>query len=126
MPKKQPTSVTQTELEILDQLWRRAPCTIRELAETIYGHADTGAYATIQSLVDRLEKKKWVVRDRSEFKHQISPTRTRADFIGLQIKDVADTVCGGSVIALLGQLATSNALSASEREELRRLIEEDA
>lgn len=125
MAKKNETeTVSKTELQILDQLWTHSPQTIRDLCDAIYGDTSTSYYATVQSLLDRLENKGWVLRDRSQFKHTFRPAKARADFIGQQIQGVADAVCGGSLSALLGQLASSQTLSSKERRELRKLIEE--
>ena len=117
-------AVSSRELEILDALWKHSPQTIREVCEAIYGDTSASLYATVQSLLDRLEKKGWVQRDRSSFKHTFTPTKQRSDFVGQQIQDVADSVCGGSIAALLGQLAKSETLSAKERQELRKLIDQ--
>ncbi len=124
MAKKTET-VSQTELQILDQLWNESPKTIRQLCETIYKDASNSHYSTIQSLLDRLESKGWVSRDRSGFKHTFRPTKDRSVFVGQQIQEVANSVCGGSISQLLGQLANSKALSAKERRELRKLIDGD-
>ena len=118
--------VTETELQILDLLWDEPAQTIRSLCEAIYKDASPSRYATVQSLLERLEKKGWVRRDRGGYKHRFSAARDRAEFIGQQIQGVADAVCHGSVAALLGELAQSGNLSAKERRQLRRLIEGDS
>lgn len=124
MPKKESKEVvSSTELQLLDELWKESPRTIRELCDSIYGDTSTSFYATVQSLLDRLEKKGWVLRDRSSFKHTFSPIKQRSEFIGQQIQGVADSVCGGSVAALLGHLAEGDSLSTTERKQLRKLIE---
>ena len=117
--------VTETELQILDRLWDEPGQTIRSLCEAIYADASPSVYATVQSLLERLEKKDWVTRDRSGYKHRFHAARDRAEFIGQQIQGVADAVCDGSVAALLGQLAKSRSLTAKDRRQLRRLIEGD-
>ena len=123
MPKKESRElVSNTELQILNQLWDLSPQTIRELCDSIYGKNSSTYYATIQSLLDRLEKKGWVARDRSTFRHTFKPIKQRSDFIGQQIQSVANSICGGSVAALLGDLAKSSTLTKDEREELRKLI----
>lgn len=125
MPKKETKElVSGTELQLLDELWNNSPQTIRELCASLYGETSTSYYATVQSLLDRLEKKGWVLRDRSSFKHTFSPNKQRSDFVGQQIQGVADSVCGGSIAALLGHLSKSDSLSNQERDELRKLIEE--
>ena len=121
--RKDNETVSKTELQILDMLWNDSPQTIRDLCVSIYDDTSTSYYGTVQSLLDRLEAKGWVDRDRSKFKHTFRPTKTRSEFVGQQIQSVADTVCGGSLSALLGQLANSRKLTAKERRELRKLID---
>ena len=115
--------VTETELQILDLLWDNPGQTIRELCDALYEDASPSSYATVQSLLERLEKKGWVVRDRSAYRHRFTAARDRADFIGQRIQGVADAVCDGSIAALLGQLAQSSRLTAKDRRQLRRLID---
>jgi len=117
--------VTETELQILDLLWDTPTQTIRSLCEAIYKDASPSSYGTVQSLLERLEKKGWVLRDRSGYKHRFSAARNRSEFIGQQIQGVADAVCDGSVASLLGQLAQSGSLTARDRKQLRRLIAGD-
>lgn len=118
------TRVTDTELRILDRLWDKPEQAIRPICEAIYGEISTSNYATVQSLLERLEKKGWVSRERHGNKHHYTAARSRSDFIGSQIQDVADAVCDGSVAALLGQLARSDSLTAEDRKQLRSLIKE--
>ena len=115
--------VSDTELQILDALWNSPAQTIRTVCESLYGDASTSHYATVQSLLERLEKKGWVTRDRSSRRHLFSAVRDRSEFIGQQIQGIADAVCDGSVAALLGQLADSGSLSGKDRKQLRRLID---
>lgn len=121
--RKDNETVSKTELRILDLLWNNSPQTIRDLCDEIYGDTSSSYYATVQSLLDRLETKGWIKRDRSKFKHEFSPAKSRSDFVGQQIQNVADTVCGGSISALLGQLASGRKLTAKERRELKKLID---
>lgn len=115
--------VSETELQILDLLWKSPGQSIRALCEALYKDASVSQYATVQSLLDRLEEKGWVRRDRSEYKHTFMAARGRSEFIGEQIQGVANAVCDGSVAALLGHLAKSSSLTAKDRKQLRRLIE---
>jgi predicted transcriptional regulator len=115
--------VTETELQILDLLWKRPGQSIRSLCDALYDDASASQYATVQSLLDRLEKKGWVRRNRSQHKHLFDAARDRSEFIGEQIQGVADAVCDGSVAALLGHLAKSGNLTAKDRRQLRQLLE---
>jgi BlaI family transcriptional regulator, penicillinase repressor len=50
------TSLTKPELQILDVLWTRGPCSIREIHDALPAKGRP-AFTTIQTVVYRLEKK---------------------------------------------------------------------
>ena len=50
------TSLTKPELQILDVLWARGPCSIREIHDALPAKGRP-AFTTIQTVVYRLEKK---------------------------------------------------------------------
>ena len=123
MPRKA-VDVTDTELAILELLWERAPETIRGIASELYGEWTTAQYATVQSLLERLEAKGCVKRDRRSFAHIFTAKIARADLIGQRLQDLAEKLCGGSWTPLLVQLVQRTRLSARDREMLRKLIEQ--
>ena len=57
--------VTEAELALLQSLWDAGPATIRQLVERVYQQSGTSVYATVQKLLDRLEAKGCVTRDRN-------------------------------------------------------------
>lgn len=116
--------VTEAELAVLRRLWDRGPAPIRQLAEDVYGQDGTSAYATVQKLLDRLEAKGFVARDRSDVVHVFRAAVGRDELIGRRLRAVADTLCGGSLTPLLTHLVRGRRLSEQERQELRALIEQ--
>ena len=54
MPKPR---LTKLELQVLDALWEKGPCSVREIQET-FPEAGRPAYTTVQTVVYRLERKK--------------------------------------------------------------------
>lgn len=123
MTRTSSQDVTEAELAVLQALWDGGPATIRQLAEGIYGQAGSSAYATVQKLLDRLESKSFVTRDRSENVHVFRATIDREALIGRRLRAVADTLCGGSWTPLLTHLVQSDRLSERERQDLRDLID---
>lgn len=123
---RQKETVTKTELAILECLWSRERARIRDIAESLYGNYTSSQYATVQSLLERLEKKGFVRRDRSSHAHQFSPNIERPTFLGQQLQEIADKVCDGSLTPLLLTLAEKVQLSDEERQQLLRLIDEEA
>jgi predicted transcriptional regulator len=116
--------VTETELGVLQVIWELGPCTIRQIADRLYPGGTASHYATVQKLLERLEEKRgMVVRDRSVTPHLYSATRSREGFIGGHVRAMAERLCGGSLTPLLTHLLKTESLSATERKELRRLLE---
>ena len=114
--------VSDMELEILSFLWKQGPSKIREIAEELYGESKPSVYGTVQSLLERLEGKGLVNRNRSSFAHIFSAKISQVDFVGAQLKDIADKVCEGSLTPLIMSLVKGGNLKKKEREEIINLI----
>lgn len=115
--------VTEAELAVLQVLWDKGSATIRQLVAEVYKQEGNSAYATVQKLLDRLEAKGFVERDRAASVHIFRAAMGREEMIGRRLKAVADTLCGGSLTPLLTQLVQSEGLSTKDRDELRKLID---
>lgn len=118
--------VSDTELAILDVLWEQGQATIREIDRRLYERPTTATYATVQKLLERLEAKGCVTRDRSGFKHIFRAAIERADLIDRRLQDVADKLCGGSMTPLITHLMEARRLSAKDRQALRKWLEDQA
>jgi predicted transcriptional regulator len=119
-----PQDVTEYELAILQVLWDSGPATIRQLTDVVYPDGGIAQYATVQKLLERLERKAFVRRDRSGPAHLFSPAIGREELLGRRLQDMADKLCGGSLTPLLTHLVRTRQLSERERQELRDLIDE--
>lgn len=115
--------VTDAELAILQSLWDEGPATIRQLVDRVYQQTGASVYATVQKLLDRLESKGFVERDRAGQVHIFRATINRDQLIGRRLRAVADSLCGGSLSPLLTHLVEGQGLSDKERRELRALVE---
>jgi BlaI family penicillinase repressor len=120
-----PQDVTETELALLHILWDRGSVTIRQLTDVLYPNGGAAQYATVQKLLERLETKHCVRRDRTSAAHTFSALIGRDDLIGQRLQDVAEKLCGGSLTPLLTHLVRTKKLTARQRQELRDLIDEE-
>ena len=75
--------VTEAELAVLQCLWDAGPATIRQLVEGVYQQGGASVYATVQKLLDRLEAKGCVQRDRGGPVHVFQAAINRDELIGL-------------------------------------------
>jgi predicted transcriptional regulator len=121
--KQSQADVTDAELALLQALWDHGPATIRQLVERVYAQDGTSVYATVQKLLDRLETKGCVVRDRSQPVHVFQAAIGRDELIGRRLRAVADSLCGGSLTPLLTQLVEGAELTDKDRQDLRVLID---
>jgi predicted transcriptional regulator len=121
--KRIQADVTEAELALLQSLWDQGPSTIRQLVERVYAQEGTSVYATVQKLLDRLETKQCVARDRSGPVHVFRAAIDRDELIGHRLRALADALCGGSLTPLLTNLVEGQDLSRKERQELRALIQ---
>src|SRR5262245_13672787 len=119
-----PQDVTDAELSVLQVLWDGGAATIRRLTDALYPAGGVAQYATVQKLLERLESKGYVRRDRSASVHTFAAAVGRDELIGRRLQALAEKLCGGSLAPLLSNLLQSRPLSARERQSLRSLIEE--
>ena len=116
--------ITETELAVLRILWDRGLATIRQVTEVLYPEGGAAQYATVQKLLDRMEAKAFVRRDRSLFVHRFAPVLDRDELIGRRLRSLAETLCDGSLTPLLTHLAKAGDLTEEDRRALRAIIEE--
>jgi predicted transcriptional regulator len=116
--------VTDAELAVLQALWDGGPATIRVLTETLYADVSDTSYATVQKLLERLEEKGHVRRDRTGHAHVFSALTNRDILVGRRLRSLAEKLTGGMLAPLLTHLVRAETLSTSERRELRALIDE--
>ena len=105
-------------------LWDEGRRTIRELTDTLYPSGTGVHYATVQKLLERLEAKKFVKRDRSAWPHCFDPLVGRDDLITRRLQLTADKLCEGALAPLLTSLVRGTKLSSDERESLRALLDD--
>lgn len=118
-----PRAVTDTELAVLRQLWRRGSATIRELTEALYPDGGASSHATVQKLLERLAAKGCVSRRKDGRANVYSAEVRRRDLIGRRLQEVADTFCDGALSPLLTHLVHSSELTVDDVAALRQLVD---
>jgi predicted transcriptional regulator len=114
--------VTDAELAVLQTLWEHGAATIRQLADILYPGGKAAQYGTVQKLLERLESKGCVERDRAPWPHVFKAAVDREALIGWRLRETAEKLCGGSLTPLLMHLLSAEPLSDEERQELRSFL----
>ena len=116
--------ITDTELDLLKVLWSDQPLTARAIAGRLYGEESSSAIGTVQKLIQRLEEKELVARDRREPVHRFSTLVTREAVAGMQLQVLAEKLSDGSLSPFIMHLVQAEHLSKKEKHALRRLLRE--
>jgi predicted transcriptional regulator len=119
-----PPDVTDAELAVLQTLWDQGASTIRQLADRLYPGGTAAQYGTVQKLLERLEGKGCVRRDRSPWPHVFTPAIDRQTLIGWRLRTMAEKLCGGSMAPLLLHLLRAEQFGPEERQELRSFLDQ--
>jgi BlaI family transcriptional regulator, penicillinase repressor len=116
--------ITDAEFAILEALWDAGEQPIRDLTARLYPSASVSDYATVQKLLERLEAKGCVARDRSRHAHVFRAAKQRDDLIGSRLRQLAEQLCDGSLTPVLLHLVQRAKLSKSERNALRKMLDD--
>ena len=125
MKKRPPAAITDAELRVMEELWRRGEATIRELRDALYPRGGNSEFATVQKLLARLVAKDLVHRRKHEGNWVFRALVARNDLIGGELRRVADRLSGNSLAPLLTYLVEAGELTAKERAHLRKLLDEE-
>jgi predicted transcriptional regulator len=120
---EQPLDVTDAELAVLQTLWEQGTATIRQLTDILYPEGTAAQYGTVQKLLERLEGKGCVQRDRGTWPHHFTAAINRETLIGWRLRAMAEKLCGGSMAPLLLHLIKTEKFSSHERQELRAFLD---
>jgi len=125
MPRM-PQDVTDAEMAVLQVLWDQGPANRRQITDLLYPGGGPALYTTVQKLLERLEAKGYVTKDRGEGVRTFTAVVGREELINRRLLDVAEKLCGGSITPLLMNLVRAKTLTTREIAELRALIDEQA
>ena len=117
--------LANAELAVMELLWAQGELTARKLREQLYPDASRAQHGTVQRLLQRLEEKGYVSRDRELPVHIFSALVSRAAYAGGQLENLANKLTEGSVAPLLTHLIENKKISRAEIRRLRKLLDEE-
>jgi BlaI family transcriptional regulator, penicillinase repressor len=120
---KQP-SLANAELAVMNLLWEQDRLTSRVIREKLYGGSTKAQHGTVQRLLQRLEDKGVVERDRTLPVHLFSARISRQAYAGSRLESLAEKLTGGSLAPLITHLMEEKRISPAEIERLRRILDE--
>ena len=116
-------SLANAELAVMDLLWERDRLTARQLRERLYPSTSNSQHGTVQRLLQRLEDKGFVARDRSLPVHLFSAVISRREYASSELESLADKLTGGSIAPLITHLLEEKKISRAEIKRLRKILD---
>ena len=90
--------ITEAELSVMEVLWRSdRGATVRDIVLEMYGRHEHSLHGGARSFLDRLMEKRYVKVDKKEFAHRFLATVSRQEFVGSQLKRIAESHFGGAL-----------------------------
>ena len=116
--------LANAELAVMNLLWTEPSMTARALRETLYPDSDKAQHGTVQRLLQRLEQKGFVKRDRTLTIHVFTAAVSRDNYAANQLESLADKLTGGSVAPLITHLLEAKSISQEEIDAIRRMLDQ--
>lgn len=117
-----PLKPTESELEILQILWEKGNCTVREVHEILEKNKDAG-YTTTLKLMQIMSEKGLVARDTSSkthiYKALLNQQKTEQHLVSKMI----DNVFNGSAARLVMQALGNHSASPDEIDSIKKYLD---
>ena len=127
MPKKQSIlpPISPSETEILRLLWQLKTATVQAVCDALPPGRTIG-YATVQTLLRRLEKKGYITHNLVGRAYVFAPLVHQQRVIGTAVRTFLDKLFDGDPAPLMQYLAENNEISLKDIEKLRNIVQDSA
>jgi predicted transcriptional regulator len=113
----------ERELDIMQALWDRGEGTVADVHQALAAMGRTVAYTTVQTMLNRLEDKGLLRRDRRGRAHLYRPVMKEPAAASVALRRVIDRFFGGDPAQLATHLV-GGAVPARDLDRIQALIEE--
>lgn len=125
MEKKTLPAVSPAETEILRLVWQLESATVQDICDALSEDRSV-TYATVQTLLRRLEKKGYVRHALQGKAHLFSAAVKREEVITRTVGDFVERLFGGDPLPLMLHLADHSELKDDDIQRLRKLIKKQS
>jgi BlaI family penicillinase repressor len=122
MVRKNLPALSPSETEILSLVWQLDKATVQEVCDNLPAERKI-AYATVQTLLRRLEKKGYLKHRIKGKAYVFIPAVKRDLVIKRSVSDFLQRLFGGDPIPLMQYLAQHGKINAEDIEKLKKLVD---
>ncbi len=121
MAKKDKPAVSPAETEILRLVWKLKSATVKDICEALPKSRDVN-YATVQTLLRRLEKKGYVEHELKGKAHVFKAAIEPEAVIKRTVGEFVERLFGGDALPLMLHLADQTEMEPEDIKRLKKLI----
>ena len=118
-----PPKPTDGELEILHELWKRGPSTVREIHEALTEKQEGTGYTTVLKLLQIMHTKGLVSRDDSSRAHVYQAAIKEEEVQATMVEKLMDRVFKGSAQQLVLRALSLKRSTPEELAEIRKILD---
>ena len=115
--------LSPAQREIMAIVWERGEVTATEVRRVL-SRTRKVARNTVRTLLERMEDKGWLKHRAEGRTFLYTAARPRHDTIGQKVREIVETVCGGSPETLVAALLDYRGLRPDELQRIRHLLDE--
>ena len=115
--------LSPAQREIMEIVWERGEVTATEV-QRVLSRTRAVARNTVRTLLERMEDKGWLQHRAEGRTFLYKPARPRQATVGQKVREIVDTVCGGSPEALVAALLDYRGLQPDELMRIRKLLDQ--
>jgi BlaI family transcriptional regulator, penicillinase repressor len=119
---REPT-LPDSELEVMRMLWKFQRATARQVWTSLTDEGCKWTYATVNTLLQRLESKGLATADKTQMTYVYSPKVPKQAIIKKRLKQIVDKLYDGESGPLVMHLLKSQKLSKEDLTELQDIVE---
>jgi len=120
--KKELAAMSPAETEILRITWDLGKATVQQVVDALPENREI-AYATVQTMLRRLEKKGYLRHERQGKAHVFLAAANKDEVISRSVGDFLNRLFGGDPVPLVQYLAEHGKITQADIERLQTLID---
>jgi predicted transcriptional regulator len=117
-------TISETELAVLKVLWDCGSGTVREVQAVLQDQGRTWAYTTVQTLLNRLQGKRYAHCEKGGPAHVYRPAVSRDQLLQNRLHALADEFCEGTASPLVLALVEGGRFTTQEIENFRKMLDQ--
>lgn len=114
--------LTDVELELMKALWTIGSGSVRDIMNAL-SDGKTRAYTSIATMMKILDKKGYVTAEQKERTLQYVPAIERSAYEGRSLRNLSDSLFGGTPTALVARLVDDGELTDEMIREIKQIID---